>query len=1091
LRARKAEPGGTGLEQMARQEPAPGAVVIRVLGPFAFEWGRSQADESVWRRTHARYLLQLLCSKASLSESRAKVLEILWPDFDDARARNRLHHTVHWIRKGFEGLPTAVRPQLTVGVERVELRLPIGVLCDTEEFRREIENDLSDDADRLASIDRALAWYRGPLAPDWSELSTIESRRSWFAKLYQQALTEGIELARELGQLEAALRYAQRRAQHLETDIDAHCVFAQLLAEQGRGDRALTYCQEVRSALATSDALSADALAPLESLAREIQQRLNRSPEVTTIQPATVVLAPQPARSIGRLPAERPLIGYESLAQAALQALRGPYSSLVSLVGPPGAGKTALALHVAHRLAGEFRHGALWINWSDCTGVVPPSEALLAQLASQLGAGSADAKAVVQVLCDKEMLIVVDGLEATPGLAQLFADLSAHNPEVRWVVTSWSALQVRSERTLVVDPSLLLATGDEHGPSYAARLIASVGSHGWSLSDKRVRRSVEALSQAVDGLPALLEVAAWSLQSMWPNELLARLDREPGLLVRLASERQASLGPHAAAATHIERQLRWLKLVPARLRELLAIASSSRSWLSRSDLAELLDDGSGDHVDGWIDEGMRQHLLLRRIREGHAHTWSEFRVPRFISALVAGTDGSPSTALVEARLMAWLMRTHAATDSAPPLNGALAVDWFDDRFEDFDALITRWQAATGRHNDIARLCLAHVDSWTGSRYATQVLGWLMAVGEHASALDDAIAAPFLMGRAQLRVHLGQLHGAFEDAGRALIRAKSPGDEGIRNTALRLMERYGSSDAKRRWPDGVDERGIEAGEGLLRVAQLAARQGDLAKAMQLSAEAVGVFTYFGLTRGLLKAHQCRARLAFALGDTALAMQCVMQADRTARVLSDVQEIHRAELMRSHVLIADQQFGKAIDLANSVLASTDMPVQSALLVHGLLALAWAHFAVGAYPVTRALCNEIREHAQSGLHAGPMAQADMLSSLVDARQGRSAAAVRKICKVLDGQSRERPLIDAQADLINVADLVFHLGRPDLALPVVQALHALATRPDHRLRPWVAERLAALEQQIPQGVQPAVPNGRLDTRLPAADVLVNLLLG
>ena len=96
-------------------------VVIRLLGPFAFEFRGAPVAHATWQRSHARRLLQLLCSAPKCSESRDTVLSVLWPAADEAHARNRLHHTVHFIRKAWEELPPALRPQITVSGDRVTL----------------------------------------------------------------------------------------------------------------------------------------------------------------------------------------------------------------------------------------------------------------------------------------------------------------------------------------------------------------------------------------------------------------------------------------------------------------------------------------------------------------------------------------------------------------------------------------------------------------------------------------------------------------------------------------------------------------------------------------------------------------------------------------------------------------------------------------------------------------------------------------------------------------------------------------------------------------------------------------------------------
>jgi hypothetical protein len=113
------------------------------------------------------------------------------------------------------------------------------------------------------------------------------------------------------------------------------------------------------------------------------------------------------------------------------------------------------------------------------------------------------------------------------------------------------------------------------------------------------------------------------------------------------------------------------------------------------------------------------------------------------------------------------------------------------------------------------------------------------------------------------------------------------------------------------------------------------------------------------------------------------------------------------------------------------------------------------------------------------------------VDARQGRTAAALRRVAKVLDTQSRERPMTDRQGDLVNVADLVFHLGRPDLALPVLEALHRFEAQTDHKLRAWVADRARELTLGIPATVQASNASARAEMGSALPEGMVSLVLG
>ncbi len=1037
-----------------------GAGVIRLLGPFSFDLeGASESDEAVWRRAHARRLVQMVGSSPRQTESRANVLQALWPEFDEARARNRLHHTVHWIRKGLERLPAAVRPLFVVSADRVELVLAPGTCTDVQVFLDALDRDSDDDAARLDSLEQALSWYRGPLAPDWAELGDIAARRAWLDGRFADALGEAVELAESLGALDAATKHAQRRAQHLQGDVQAQCIYMKLLARQGRAEAALVHGQTFRNNATELDAASH---AALDAVVREVQQQVNRAA-------AGPVLAAEyrpTAAGVSRLPALRPVLGYGELQRLALQALMDPFSSLVSLVGPPGAGKSVLALAVAHRLFDSFGHGVCWVEAHGAAA----SQGWEAAIARALGL--APGVELVEALRSKELLLVLDGLSLGPEELPRLAELVAASKDSRWLVTATTFLQLRGEKVLVVEPSLLLKDGREDDSASPAAQLLAQGQHGWSLADKRIRGSVESVARALDGLPILLDRASWAMQTLWPSELLARLARDPATLLRspgahtdpVVAGSDPALTCHDAALSSgdTEALQRWLRQAPVNLLQLLLVAAPCRSWLSRDDLL-CLGEGIGlTSVEGLVDLGVRFHYLQRRVRDGHETTWSEFRVPRYVAAALSLIDDAQAGPQTQVALAHWLSQGLRSSMGETTAGIAQAVRWLDDHIEDMDYLVERW-LELGRQEDVARLCLSHASSWVRSAHAQRVLGWLSGLGEQAEGLPDALAARLLVERAQLHAHLGQLHAAFEDASRALARLTQQPDVALRQQAMRLLERYGTAGATtKRWRQGLDLRGIEAGESLLHVALITARSGALPKALQLCSEAVGVFTYFGLTRGLLKAHQHRSMIAYAMGNTDVAWQCALQAERTSRVIGDEVEALRAELLRARVLLTNLQVGQAIELASKVMADPKVNDHPPLLGRGLLLLGWAQYALGAYPIVRALCKELRDLVDREALNDLVDQVEMLGALVDARQGRQAAAMRRLFRVLEPQPRGGPIHDRQADLVNAADLVLQLGRPDLAAKLLETLRAFGSQPDHALRPWVAERMKGLQRQM-----------------------------
>jgi DNA-binding SARP family transcriptional activator/RecA/RadA recombinase len=1061
-------------------QSADGALmVIRLLGGFAIDFADLQQDDATWHRVHARRLMQMVGSTQKLQESRAKVLQILWPDFDEPRARNRLHHTVHLIRKGLENFPIAVRPQLIVDSLKVSLRLPANAIVDVQRFTQCLEADAPDDETRLANIQRALTWYRGEFASDWADTGEIAARRSWLARLHEDALEEAVSLSVELEHFDQALKYAQRRAQMLESNIEAQCAYAILLAHHGRADVALEHCQSARLVF---QANGDEVPSKLDTVAREIQQAVNkdnatraetvvqqRDPDVPANRETVASSSARFAKST--LPPRKPFMGYAKALSTATQCLLSPHSSMVTLVGPPGSGKSALALELAHNCQANFLHGVLWVN---CVGAAASVDSLVSRVAEALsGEGLGLDSAAVQVangLRGKEILAVLDGFEFGSTWSEALSFLMSANHDVRWLVTAWSSVNVPYEKTVLLDSAeLMVSVQADRVPAAAAQILTSMGSHAWSLNDKRIRRSIDSLVQAVDGLPSLLEEASRTLESVWPNELLAKLDRDPTALI----------SPLRTESEPLRNNLvRWLQAAPIEAQRLLSIAGHCRSWLTRLDLAMLVDAGHPHEIDSLIDECANKHYLQRRVRQNHHESWSEFRVPKYCHAALLFCDGALSSAQVHEQIERWLSATalHARAIPSNSIHGDS--QWFDAHVEDVHAVIVRWHT-TGRIADIATLCMAYASCWSIPDHSGRALEWLTLLGERMDEVEADLASRLLVKRARLRARFGQMHDAFNDASRAFARTEGSKDSEVRQEAVRLIERYGKPrQHANSWPPVLSERGIDAGESLLSVAKLAVLHGEPQRAMQLCSEAAVVLNYFGLVRGVLKAHQYRVRIAYRMGDTDLAMQCISQFERTARSIGELQEVACADLMRANVLLAETQFAKAIELTADVLARPEIASSPALVSRGLLTLGWAHFATGAYPVSRAMSQGLIEQAHLSGETSARKTAELLNVLVLARQGEQHTALRRVGSVLDLVARGTPVCDTQSDLINAIDLVIHLGQPALAHSLIEALQAFGSQPDHRLRPWVQDRLCHLQKLLlTQKANPESP-GQVETK-------------
>lgn len=502
------------------------------------------------RRGIPRAIVVALVLRAREVVSAGALAELVWADAQPRNPVNALQLQVSYLRKrlggGSAGQPVVTRPG------------GYALMVDDEDIDARRFEQLVRDAARLAPTDpvrsldlweTALGLWRGAAFADVLGEPFVVGEATRLEEMRLSAVEERNDVLLTLGRHAELVGELSGLVNEHPLRERLHAQLMLALYRAGRQADALRAFSRARAVLV--DELGID---PGPELRRLEQQILTQDPELDWQPPvATVsvdVSSPPPASPVasarprGHLPMPvTPLIGRQ-VETAKVRQLLGR-SRVVTLTGPGGAGKSRLALEVAHDVLDHAGSDAgrppsdVW--FVDLASVDDPEQVAFA-VAAAMGIPTLPdddaALAIAASLATRRGLLVLDTCEhVIAAAASLVGHVLRTARDVVVLATSRRPLGISGEIAWPVPP-LALAPPDitsvSDALSYPAIALfvdrATAVRPDFELTEADLA-DVVAICLSLDGLPLAIELAAARADMLSPGSIRQRLEHRFDLLV--------------------------------------------------------------------------------------------------------------------------------------------------------------------------------------------------------------------------------------------------------------------------------------------------------------------------------------------------------------------------------------------------------------------------------------------------------------------------------------------------------------------------------------------------------------------------------
>jgi predicted ATPase/DNA-binding XRE family transcriptional regulator len=473
-----------------------------------------------------------------------------------------------------------------------------------------------------------------------------------------------------------------------------------------------------------------------------------------------------------------PLIDRAAEVAAASAALARADVRLLTLVGPPGIGKTRLALHLADALGEQFPGGVVFVALAP----IRDPALVLPAIAHALGIKRGGARPLIELLRDallgRRVLLVLDNFEQVLPAAPHVAELLRAAPHTTALVTSRAALHLSGEHLFVVPPLALPAAGAQPDALAASPAVQLFLTRARALDSAlpftaENASAIAALCACLEGVPLAIELAAARGRLFSPPALLERLCDASGAALQVLVDGPRDLPAHQRT---LRGTLDWsYELLAAPERAVLMRLAVFAGGCTASAAEAVCGEPGAQPGIAFCLQALVEQSLLRC--DAGADRQPRFSMLETIRSY-AREKLEKSGELVRAQQRHAAFYTQLAAKAAPALAGAqqeAVLHTLEQEVANLRAAI-EWCAEAEPARGL-RLLAGLRQFWFLRGYLSEARTWLAALlaDERAHAAEAHIRAQALVTAGLLAFHQGDLEAARKHSEAALALSRAAGD----------------------------------------------------------------------------------------------------------------------------------------------------------------------------------------------------------------------------------------------------------------------------------------------------------------------------